>query len=159
MRLYVVRHGPAEDTSPSGRDFDRALTDSGRERVREVARRLRAEDEVPRVILTSPLVRALQTAEVIAAELDVQHVETTRELAPGGDSVALVKTLVNQKRKRAMLVGHQPDLTVLIEDVTGASFPTDMLKGMVVGLRANEEAKISLRFILDPKTLAVARHD
>lgn len=61
-----MRHGPAEDHAASGRDFDRALTASGRERVRDVARALVEGGEAPLVILTSPLVRALQTAEIVA---------------------------------------------------------------------------------------------
>jgi phosphohistidine phosphatase len=158
VRFYVVRHGPAEDVAASGKDFDRALTPQGRERVHHVARKLRDEDEEPRIILTSPLVRALQTAEVIASELGVAQVETTRDLAPGGDGVTLFRTLVTQKRKRAMLVGHQPDLTILIEDLIAKSFPNDMLKGMVVGLRA-EESDTRLRFVLDPKSLKLERYE
>jgi len=154
VRLYVVRHGPAEDDAPSGKDFDRALTPSGRERVRDVARALERHDEKPRVILTSPLVRAIQTAEVLAAELGVTTVETSREMAPGGDAVGLVRALVAQQRKRTMLVGHQPDLTLLVEALIGARFAHDMLKAMVVGLNAHEDGKVDLRFVLDPKTLA-----
>lgn len=152
MRIYVVRHGPAEDNAPSGKDFDRALTAPGRERVRDVARALAKQDEVPRVILTSPLVRALQTAEVIAAELGVTSVETSRDMAPGGDALTLVRGLIARQRKRTMLVGHQPDLTLLIEALTEERFPHDMLKGMVVGLVAQDGA-ISTRFVLDPKSL------
>ena len=158
MKLYVVRHGPAEDTASSGKDFDRALTPSGRDRVRDVAKALGRAGEEPRVILSSPLVRALQTAEVIAAELGVAQVETTRDLAPGGDAVALLRSLVVQKRKRAMVVGHQPDLTVLVESVTGDRFPYDMTKSMVVGLR-EADGKTVLRFVLDPKTLEFHRHE
>jgi phosphohistidine phosphatase len=157
VRIYVVRHGPAEDNAPSGKDFDRALTTSGRERVREVARALRRHDEQPRVILSSPLVRALQTAEVIAAELGVTSVETSRDMAPGGDAVGLVRGLVAQQRKRTMVVGHQPDLTLLIEALIGERFPFDMLKAMVVGLDAHESNRVSTRFVLDPKSLDMHR--
>lgn len=153
MRIYVVRHGPAEDNAPSGKDFDRALTAPGRERVRDVARALAKQDEVPRVILTSPLVRALQTAEVIAAELGVTSVETSRDMAPGGDALTLARGLIARQRKRTMLVGHQPDLTLLIESLTEERFPHDMLKGMVVGLVAQDGGRISTRFVLDPKSL------
>lgn len=158
MKLYVVRHGPAEDTATSGKDFDRALTPSGRERVRDVAKALGRAGEAPKVILSSPLVRALQTAEVIAAELGIALVETTRDLAPGGDAVALLRSLVAQKRKRAMVVGHQPDLTILVEEMTGGRFPYDMTKSMVAGLRA-DEGSTQLRFVLDPKTLEFHRHE
>lgn len=159
VKIYVVRHGPAEDTATSGKDFDRVLTPSGRERVRDVAGVLGKSDEAPKVILASPLVRALQTAEVIAAELAITQVETTRDLAPAGDSASLFRSLVMQKRKRAMLVGHQPDLTILVETVTEERFPYDMTKGMVVGLRAEEGGRAKLRFVLDPKTLELHKHE
>jgi phosphohistidine phosphatase SixA len=104
-------------------------------------------------------VRALQTAEVIAAELGIAHVETTRDLAPAGDASTLLRSLVAQKRKRAMVVGHQPDLTILVETLTEDRFPYDMTKAMVVGLRAEEGEAAKLRFVLDPKTLEFHRHE
>jgi phosphohistidine phosphatase len=158
MKLYIMRHGPAEDVSSTGRDADRALTPSGRERVRDVAHTLVREDEAPNVILTSPLVRALQTAEIIAAVTKLEArggtVETTRDIAPGGDATALVRHLVDQKQKRAMLVGHEPDLSELIHRLTKRQ--TEMLKGMVVGIAA-EDTGMRLRFVLNPKTLELAR--
>src|SRR5665213_3672830 len=92
MRLYVMRHGPAEDQAASGRDEDRALTTSGRERVRGVARLLASEAELPSRILTSRLVRATETAEIVSvaqmkAGIDVP-LETVKNLSPGGDNMA-----------------------------------------------------------------------
>lgn len=156
MKIYVMRHGPAEDFSPSGRDADRALTASGRDRVRAVAKLLKTEEEAPRVILSSPLVRALQTAEIVAAETGVDAVETTRELAPGGDSASFVAALVRDRRKRAMIVGHEPDLSALVATLCG-SFSRDMLKAMVVGLHVRAGEATRLRFVLDPKDLRVER--
>jgi phosphohistidine phosphatase len=151
VKLYIMRHGPAEDVSPTGRDADRALTPSGRDRVRATARALLEADEAPHAILSSPLVRALQTAEIVAAVARCGDVEITRAIAPGGDGAALAKELVDQKRKRAMLVGHEPDLSELVFRLTGRH--VEMLKGMVVGVSADEEGT-RLRFILDPKSLA-----
>jgi phosphohistidine phosphatase len=152
MKLYVMRHGSAEDVSTSGRDRDRALTTSGRDRVRDVAKLLREKDEAPRVIVSSPLVRALQTAEIVAAELGVEHVDTAHELAPGGDCTVLAKSLL--ERKRVMLVGHEPDLSTLIMTLLDGPFAREMLKSMVVGLHMRA-AKTTLRFVLDPKTLRI----
>jgi phosphohistidine phosphatase len=159
VKLYVVRHGPAEDTAASGKDFDRALTPSGRERVRDVAKALGRADEAPKMIFSSPLVRALQTAEVIAAELGIANVETTRDLAPGGDAEALLRSLVAQKRKRAMVVGHQPDLTIVIEALIETRFAFDMTKSMVVGLGVEQGSAAKIRFVLDPKTLEFHKPD
>jgi phosphohistidine phosphatase len=150
VKLYIMRHGPAEDVSPTGRDADRALTPLGRDRVRDTARALLEADEAPHAILSSPLVRALQTAEIVAAVAKCGDVEIARAIAPGGDGAGLVKELVDQKRKRAMLVGHEPDLSELVFRLTGRH--VEMLKGMVVGVSADEEGT-RLRFILDPKSL------
>ncbi len=161
MKLYIMRHGPAEDFSTSGRDGDRALTESGRERVRAVAKLLAAQGEAPRAIVSSPLVRALQTAEIVAHEIGVDLVETAAELAPGGDGSALVRTLLKEERKRVMVVGHEPDLSTLVTALIGAPFGYEMLKAMVVGVqvppRALREAPEApaLRFVLDPKKLEV----
>lgn len=163
MKLYVMRHGPAEDDSPTGRDADRALTPSGRDRVRSVAKALGQEGEAPSVIISSPLVRALQTAEIVAAQTsnEASAVEVRRELAPGGDSMALLSELVKANRKRVMVVGHEPDLSMLVARLLGRTPPDGMLKAMVVGVKLTPtDAEIqgpgftaSPRFILEPKTL------
>ena len=157
MKLYVMRHGPAEDQAESGRDFNRALTATGRERVRAVAKALEAKDESPHHIATSPLVRAVQTAEIVAVATKLSErggtVETRRELASGSDADIYVAKLLegHDKKKRVMIVGHEPDLSALVTKLLGDPMPVPMDKAMVVGLtlRAGHPAK--LRFILEPK--------
>lgn len=156
VKLYVMRHGPAEDYAASGRDFDRALTSSGRDRVRAVALRLAEMGEAPKLIVASPLVRAQQTAEIVAKELRTGAIETDRDLAPGGDGVTYVRAAATLGRKRLMVVGHEPDLSDLVSQLLGAPFAFDMLKAMVVGLRIAPGEKTDLRFVLDPKTLEIA---
>ena len=160
MKLYIMRHGPAEDFSPSGRDADRALTPSGRDRVRDVARALLEADEAPHVIFTSPLVRALQTAEIVASVTKLEErggrVEMLHDIAPGGDGAAIVRGLVRDRRKRAMLVGHEPDLSSLVHHLTDRR--VEMLKALVVGLTASDEGA-KVRFVLDPKTLTWEREE
>ncbi len=178
MKLYVMRHGPAEDESPSGRDADRALTPSGRERTRSVAKALADGDEAPYAIVSSPLVRALQTAEIVASVIGLEDrvrddkrardsgatgaVEVRREMAPGGDALALVQELVRAGRRRVMVVGHEPDLSVLVSSLVGRAPEQGMLKSMVVGINLTDTSPdvqgrgfaATLRFVLDPKTLA-----
>lgn len=161
MKLYIMRHGPAEDDSPTGRDADRALTPSGRERVREVARALVGAGESPVGIVSSPLVRALQTAEIVAAIANVATVEVRAEMAPGGDKLALLAELVKAGRKRLMIVGHEPELSMLSQRLVGRMPPEGMMKGMVVGAKLTPTApevqgigfEATERFVLDPKTL------
>jgi phosphohistidine phosphatase len=157
VRLYIMRHGPAEDRAASGRDFDRALTAAGRERVRDVARTLQEADEGPRVIVSSPLVRALQTAEIVAATSGAE-VEVRRELSPEGEALPLVQERLAARSKRLMLVGHEPDLADLAAHLAGRPFPAGLQKAMVVGLAIDNDdparLPLRLRFVLDPKSLS-----
>jgi phosphohistidine phosphatase len=179
VKLYVMRHGPAEDTSVTGRDGDRVLTSDGRERTRAVARALVTAAEAPLTIVSSPLVRALQTAEIVAGVTELEKavreaktaggapgtVEIRRELAPGGDALALVLELARGGRKRAMVVGHEPDLSMLLARLVNHVPEQGMLKSMVVGVKvdpARPDAQgraetCELRFVLDPKTLGWQR--
>src|ERR1700677_4655427 len=114
MKLYVMRHGPAEDHSRTGRDEDRALTASGRDRVRTVTQLLMREHEMPTRVLASPLVRAQETADIVAATAGLR-VETTPELAPNGRAADLVERLRTDPTQSPILIGHEPDLSSLIE--------------------------------------------
>jgi phosphohistidine phosphatase len=181
MKLYVMRHGPAEDHAPTGRDSDRALTPSGRDRVRSVARVLVEQDEAPLTIFSSPLVRALQTAEIVAAVTKLDErvrnseaahvggatgaVEIRRELAPGGDAHELAFQAARDGRKRVMIVGHEPDLSSLVARLIGRMPDEGMMKAMVVGVKLAPGAPdvqgpdfvATNRFVLQPKTLELTR--
>ena len=152
-----MRHGPAEEAAPSGVDADRALTPVGRDRVRSVAKELAAAGEEPLQIVTSPLVRAVQTAEIVAITTKLSDrggsVEVRREVAPGGDSVKLVYRLAVEGAKRVMLVGHEPDLSGLLATLLG-DFSRPMEKAMVVAVHpVAAGVRPKLRFVLDPKLL------
>jgi len=90
-RLYVVRHAVAEDQSADGDDRSRRLTGKGRRRFAKLVRRLvRAGLEID-VVATSPLVRTVETAELLAAGLPTApRVEVVEALAPGSDWHAVV---------------------------------------------------------------------
>ncbi|MBI2393443.1 MAG: phosphohistidine phosphatase SixA [Deltaproteobacteria bacterium] len=155
MKLYVMRHGPAEDNASDGLDSSRALTVPGRERVRNVARVLVQMGEAPRAIVSSPLVRSLQTAEIVATSVGLETaVEANRALAPRGHAHDMVRAFAAQSRKRLMVVGHEPDVSLLVAQLLDEGLPHGFMKGMVVAIRVpNEGGPCSLRFVLDPKTL------
>jgi phosphohistidine phosphatase len=154
-----MRHGPAEDQADSGMDSDRALTASGRERVRSVAKFLLDIDELPLLVITSPLVRAVQTAEVVAVTTKLSdregRVQVRRELSPGsGGGAALVADLANRASKRVMLVGHEPDLAELVSTLAPPVADRSFEKAMVIGLHIDPRGDASrLRFVLDPRAL------
>jgi phosphohistidine phosphatase len=159
LKLYVMRHGPAEDHADSGMDSDRALTAAGRERVRSVAKMLVEIDEAPLQVISSPLVRAVQTAEIVAVVTKLSDregtVEVRRELSPGGDGVVtLVASLASASARRVLVVGHEPDLTELTSTLLSKGAPQPFDKAMVVGLYVGPHGDHSrLRFVLDPKAL------
>jgi phosphohistidine phosphatase len=154
-----MRHGPAEDNAASGVDADRALTAAGRDRVRGVAKALVAAGEEPLGIVTSPLVRAVQTAEIVAVVTKLGerggNVEVHREMAPGGDALKLAYRLAADGAKRVMLVGHEPDLSSLVGTMLG-QFSRPFEKAMVVCIQPVAKGeRPKLRFVLDPKLLKV----
>lgn len=113
-QLFVIRHAEAEDAVEAihaGRqDRERRLTESGKRDMRKGAEGL-AElvDEMP-LILTSPLIRAVQTAELLQAAFPKAQLRRHAFLAPGSDSAALLKSIANRPGPVA-LVGHEPDLS------------------------------------------------
>jgi phosphohistidine phosphatase len=113
VRLLVFRHGIAEDTAADGTDASRVLTPQGVERARRAARALARLSDPPDVILTSPKVRARQTADA-AAEAFERPVEVLDELADGPPGPAL-RVLAGRPEETVMIVGHQPMLSELVE--------------------------------------------
>jgi phosphohistidine phosphatase len=101
MRLLIVRHGEA---APGNPDELRPLTPEGRERARGLGRLLREEGIVPDAIVTSPLLRARQTA----AALGLGEPEADDRLAPGA-SPADVRDAGSGRGETVLVVGHQPD--------------------------------------------------
>lgn len=154
-----MRHGPAEDRASTGRDFDRRLTERGRARTERVATELGARDESPKRILTSPLRRTVETAEVVIATLKLPFTAELRdELAPGGASAHLVEELLREGAKRVMLVGHEPDVSALTEHLLpgwGRSFDKSMVVALKLSLgpeSASEPPQSArCRFVIEPK--------
>lgn len=110
MRLFFLRHGIAEDTHGTIMDYDRALTEEGRSQLHQSARALQRLGVKPDVILTSPLIRAAQTAEIVAPILGAR-VETANELQPGCVLDDLQRLLRRYNHETIMIVGHEPDFS------------------------------------------------
>lgn len=122
MQLLFLRHGPAEPKDGwSGDDEDRPLSVHGKLLVADVARSLPRLGTRPDLILTSPLVRARQTAEIVGECLGVlDKVLLDKRLAPGFGLKHLEKVMRDFAETGVlMLVGHDPDLSELVRSVTG----------------------------------------
>ena len=114
MELYFIRHGIAVDRGTYNKDEERPLTEKGRDKTTKVAQRLREIGLHFDLILTSPLVRAVQTAEILKQVGLCQLIETFPPLSPNGDIQTWVNWYLeeryNQNRSSIALVGHQPNL-------------------------------------------------
>jgi phosphohistidine phosphatase len=113
-RLILVRHAKSDWSLPDQADWDRPLNARGQHDAPEMARRLRARRLRPDLILTSPAVRALSTATIMARELRVApsllRPEERLYLAAPDDMLAVLRELGGASR-RLMVVGHNPGIT------------------------------------------------
>ncbi|MDY6784512.1 MAG: phosphohistidine phosphatase SixA [Cyanobacteriota bacterium] len=109
--LYLIRHGIAAERGTYANDDERTLTDIGRKKTQKVARRLSEMGLRFDRILTSPLARSQQTAEILQRAGLSSNLEEFAPLAPGGDFRAGVEYLSQHAGSATLaFVGHQPDL-------------------------------------------------
>src|SRR6266404_3288882 len=120
MYLYFLRHGEADWPDWKKPDDERPLTKSGKKEMRAVAKFLARVQAKPSLILTSPLPRAAQTAEIAAEHLKIKCREE-KLLAPGFGHSQLKRLIEKHPAGRLMVVGHEPDFTETISALTGAS--------------------------------------
>jgi phosphohistidine phosphatase len=120
MELYFLRHGEADWPDWKKSDDDRPLTKRGKKEMRDVAKFLDRLKVRPTLIVTSPLPRAAQTAEIAADYLKAK-LRKDELLAPGFAATKLRTILKRHRAKVLMLVGHEPDFTETISELTGAS--------------------------------------
>lgn len=160
MKLYLLRHAIAEARSESGADEDRALTPKGRARMMRAAEGLKKMKLRPEAILTSPLRRARETAEIVARGLEGVPIETMPELAPVKDSGSVVAALrARDNAKELVLVGHQPGLGNLASLLLTGSpnrLPLDLKKGGAACLElelADGAPRCLLKWLVTPRLL------
>ena len=120
MQLYFLRHGEADWPGWTKPDDERPLTDFGKKEVRQVAKFLNRLKVKPDLVVTSPLPRALQTAEVAAEQLKTK-LRRDEALEPGFGISQFRTVLKRHRSKVLMLVGHEPDFSSVISALTGAS--------------------------------------
>jgi phosphohistidine phosphatase len=114
MQVILIRHARAEERALFKRDRTRALTADGRRRMRKAARGLHVLAPGLTRIATSPLLRARQTAEIVAMAGNSPAIVPLPALAPGGAAHALLAWLRTQPADATLaLVGHEPDLGLL----------------------------------------------
>jgi len=136
MRIYLVRHSEAVDRVPPMPDAARYLSARGRVSFREMARRFRDAGGLPTRILTSPYVRAVQTAEILSETLRYGgEVVVDPRLSPGFDVAMLNAVLDGCPCEREIaFVGHEPDLGGILSRLLSLPQGYAMRKGAIAAL-------------------------
>ena len=159
FELYLIRHGVAAergDNYPD--DTKRPLTNEGVQKLRREAKALVALDLTFDVILTSPLVRTRQTAEIIGAAFrNAPPVVNMPSLVPGGTHNAIIEELTKQHRRHSIaLVGHEPGLGELAGRLIGLRKPLEFKKGAICRIDVTALPPTGpgrLRWFLTPRIL------
>ena len=158
-QLYLVRHGIAEDRGEAWPDdAKRPLTGNGASRLRKSARGLARLGVSLDVVLTSPLVRARQTSDIVASAFDPRPpVVVVDALAPGGTFPSLLSEIEKQSRRPSMaLVGHEPDLGEIAAQLAGLRHRLEFKKGAVCRIDVEilpPAGPGDMRWLLTPKIM------
>jgi phosphohistidine phosphatase len=161
--LYLIRHGVAEERGEKWPDdAKRPLTADGIRKLRKVARGLARLGVRLDVVLTSPLVRTRQTAEVVAAAFEPRpHMINVDSLAPGGAYPAILADLEKHaRRSHVALVGHEPGIGELAARLIGSRHPLTFKKGAVCRIDVDSlppNGPGDLRWFLTPRVLRVIK--
>ena len=157
MQIYLLRHGIAEDARPGMADADRALTPEGVKRLRDILKRARTAGVSPSAIITSPYLRARQTAELAKEILGF-----TGELAPSSKLTPMASPLESWSEIRTLqgetsllLAGHEPHMSSFSAFLLGApELRVDFKKGAMVRIDLTEfgvQPRGVLKWMMAPK--------
>lgn len=144
MILYVLRHGEAVERGEQQADEWRYLTEMGRKSVAVTAKAITKLGHKPRLIVTSPLTRAVQTAEIAAGYACRKHrVEASPLLLPDSDPADMTAFIRKQdtSTSRVMVVGHEPLLGALVSALLGHGAGFSLKKGGCVALKLGKPGK------------------
>ena len=158
MNLYLIRHAIAVEEYED--DTQRPLTDKGRKKMRQIAKGLRALGVEFDLILSSPYIRAAETAEIVADVFKMKKdVQFSENLVPMGDPGLLIAEM-NEKYSvnSVAIVGHEPFLTALIGLLVSDNANVDITlkKGGVCSLSADDlhhTRKATMDWLLTPGIL------
>jgi phosphohistidine phosphatase len=138
MQLYVLRHGRAEAALSGGSDADRKLTENGRRELRGVLQKACESGAAPSLILASPYLRAVETAEIAAEILGYRgEIVTTEALIPEAEPKRVWEEIRARKNEPSILLaGHQPLMGHLVEYLTDSRI--EMPPGTLVRIDLDE---------------------
>ncbi|MEM9079305.1 MAG: histidine phosphatase family protein [Verrucomicrobiota bacterium] len=163
MEIFLIRHGKAEDFSASGGDAARRLTEKGWTQAEAVGAMLRGMEQVPELVLSSPLARARETAEGIMASAGLTGEPVIVDwLGFGMEATEVMRELGALKAgvNRVALVGHEPSCSGFVERVMASQDGyVDFKKASVAWFSANPPSMrgMVLRMLVPPKALQAVK--
>ena len=120
MNLYLIRHSIAENISIDKKDFDRELTSEGKSVIAKTSQAWKNYINQLDIVLSSPLTRAVQTAEIISSNLQTnQNLIKDNNLGTGSRTSDLIELLNSLEYENVAVVGHQPDLSIHVNNFCG----------------------------------------
>jgi phosphohistidine phosphatase len=120
MNLYLIRHSISEKSSFSKKDFERELTKEGKFVIQKSAEAWKKYIEQFEIIFSSPLTRALQTAEIVSSVMQsISNIIVENNLGSGSRTSDLIEILNSTNKNEIAIVGHQPDLSIHIFNLCG----------------------------------------
>ena len=167
MELLIVRHAIAfeRDRQRWRDDGARPLSPAGIRQSRKAAAGLKEFCKAPDRLLTSPLVRARQTAQILTDVAGWPRAEEARELLPGEPALAVLALFGKDRSRLVALVGHQPGLGALLTACLlgdGGALPIEMKKNAVacVSFEGSPRAgRAALKWLATPRMLRGLRHE
>jgi phosphohistidine phosphatase len=154
--IVLLRHGIAEPHGAREDDDARILTRTGNRRMKQIGRGLAKYFPKAEVIYSSPLIRAIETAEwVEKAYGSAVHMKTTDALKPDADIKAFRALLNRIKARHIILVSHEPNLSRTMMAMTKLSSDSalELKKGGCYGLRIAADGSVHLEWMLPPRVL------
>lgn len=154
--VVLLRHGIAEPRGGSKPDLERTLTKGGHARMKQIARGLAQVFPKAEAIYSSPALRCIQTALWVSkgyrGKLSPQ---TTDVLAHNGSPRELREFLGSLQERRVILVGHEPNLSTSLSELTRLNGPSslELKKGGCYGVRLGQDGSSSLEWVLPPRLL------
>ena len=161
MELLIIRHAIAfeRDRDRWADDAARPLSPAGIRRSHKAAAGLKELCKAPDRLLTSPLVRARQTAKILTEVAGWPRAEMAPELKPGEGAAAVLTLLAKDRSRRIAIVGHQPDLSALLAAcllMDSGTLPIEMKKNAVACLSFVGRARVGcavIKWLATPRLL------
>ncbi len=159
MNIYLIRHGDAEKAATGKKDFDRELTQSGRIKMKSAAESWKNLIDKFDCIVSSPLVRTIQTAQIIAETFDIKDkIIPDRKLSPGCSTESIIETANSFSGEDFAFVGHQPDMSEILSDLISVNGSiVDFKKGAIAKISFHNKAHLAkgtLEFLIPASVFA-----